>query len=273
MRNIRKLFKRQRMGLLRGNLHAVDGAVDLLCNHRADVMAVIRGVVDFVRTRTVACHHPSDLIHVLAEGLVLNGFQQPLSEQRRYIRWGDSLILHRGLNAAHAMQDTALIVDRKTDAVLVCDGSRSVRILNPIRTIAAGHSRTGRFVVQEIKAPCTGYFVVYAVAVIPFRPDGSSVFLTAARRISGIISRNSVILPVIVPDCLVRINELGRIASIRIDTGDFIRTAACDNAVSDAQTRRSIPACADSGVAFFQISCKISPMPRVFSLMDFKKSL
>ena len=129
VRNIRKLFKRQRMGLLRGNLHAVDGAVDLLCNHRADVMAVIRGVVDFVRTRTVACHHPSDLVHVLAEGLVLNGFQQPLSEQRRYIRWDDSLILHRGLNAAHAMQDTALIVDRKIDAVLVCDGSRSVRIL------------------------------------------------------------------------------------------------------------------------------------------------
>lgn len=88
MRDIREFFQRQRMGFLRGNLYAVDGAVDLLCNHRADVMAVIRGVVDFVRTRTVVGHHPSDAVHVLAEGLVVNGFQQPLSEQRRYIPVG-----------------------------------------------------------------------------------------------------------------------------------------------------------------------------------------
>lgn len=121
MRDIREFFQRQRMGFLRGNLHAVDGAVDLLCDHRADVMAVIRCVVDFIRTRTVVRHHLSDAVHVLAEGLVLNRFQQPLSEQRRYIRWGNSFVLHRSLDSAHTVQDSALVVDLVCDAILVCD--------------------------------------------------------------------------------------------------------------------------------------------------------
>ena len=176
MRNVRKLFKRQRMGLLRGNLHAVDGAVDLLCNHRADVMAVIRGVVDFVRTRTVACHHPSDLVHVLAEGLVLNGFQQPLSEQRRYIRWGNSFVLHRGLDSAHTAKDSALVVDLVCDAILVCDGCCSVLVFHPMGTIATVQFLTGECIVQEIQAVRAGNLVVFALSVQSLCKDGATVF-------------------------------------------------------------------------------------------------
>ena len=119
MRDIREFFQRQRMGFLRGHLHTVDGAVDLLRDHRADVVAVIRCVVDFIRTRTVVRHHPSDAVHVLAEGLILYGCQQPLSEQRRYVRRRDPFILHRSLDAAHAVQDAALVVDLVCDAILV----------------------------------------------------------------------------------------------------------------------------------------------------------
>ena len=181
VRNIRKLFKRQRMGLLRGNLHAVDGAVDLLCNHRADVMAVIRGVVDFVRTRTVVGHHPSDLVHVLAEGLVVNGFQQPLSEQRRYIRWGNSFVLHRSFDAAHAVQDTASVVDLVCDAILVCDRCCPVCVFHPVGTVTAVQLFSGECIVQEIQSVCTGNFIVFTFSVQPNRPNSSTIFRTSVR--------------------------------------------------------------------------------------------